>query len=76
MNRKANLKAANDWVEATPADRVMASLDMAMPPVAPPASLWARIEEKLAAAELISVAGLAMERYDEGARRKLALGCA
>jgi anti-sigma factor ChrR (cupin superfamily) len=65
---------AEQWFEPTSEERALASLDMAMPPVTPPASLWARIEERLAAAELISVAGLALERFEEGRWRKLAPG--
>ncbi len=73
MTRKVATKA-DAWIEPTSEEWAMASLDVAMPPVTPPASLWARIEQRLAAAELISVAGLALERFEEGRWRKLAPG--
>ena len=73
MTRKVAIKA-DAWIEASPADRAMASLDMAMPAMTPPASLWARIEQKLAAAELISVAGLAMQGFEQGSWHRLAPG--
>lgn len=74
MSRKAAAKAVETWSDVTPAEVALASLDMAMPPVEPPAGLWARIERSLAANDLISVAGVALEHYNDGAWRKLAPG--
>jgi anti-sigma factor ChrR (cupin superfamily) len=74
MRRKAAIKADETWSDASPFEAAIAGLDMAMPPVEPPAGLWARIERSLAANDLISVADLALERFDEGAWRKLAPG--
>jgi len=74
MSRKAADRAGEGWIEATPQERALASLDMAMPPADPPVGLWARIEEKLAAIAPISVAGMDIERYATGAWRRLAPG--
>ncbi|MGZ5986946.1 MAG: cupin domain-containing protein [Caulobacteraceae bacterium] len=73
MTRKVASKA-EQWIEPTPEERAMASLDMAVPAVTPPASLWARIEARLAAAETIGVPAVAMERLEEGRWRRLAPG--
>jgi anti-sigma factor ChrR (cupin superfamily) len=70
MTRKA-AAISEDWVEPTPADQAMASLDLAMPPVTPPAGLWARIEEKLSAVQPIALPpGLDIERWAQGPWRK------
>jgi anti-sigma factor ChrR (cupin superfamily) len=74
MSRKAATKAAETWVEASPEELALASLDMAMPPVEPPAGLWARIERSLAANDMVSTAGLALEHDEAGAWRNLAPG--
>jgi anti-sigma factor ChrR (cupin superfamily) len=74
MSRKAAGKAEVTWSDATPIEAAIASLDMAMPAVEPPAGLWARIERSLAANDLISVASLAFERFEDGAWRRLAPG--
>lgn len=69
MTRKATARNDN-WIEPTEADQAMASLDMAMPAVEPPAGLWARIEQKLSAVQPISLAGVDLERFAQGPWRK------
>ena len=56
MTRKAAAKPEDAWIEATPAERAMASLDMALPSVTPPAELWAGIDRALAGAQVIALA--------------------
>ena len=65
-------KAAKDaWVEPTARERALASLDMAMPPLEPPAGLWAKIERRLAAVQPIALPpALDIERLAEGPWRK------
>lgn len=78
MTRRAvteSLRVSGDtWIEATPAERAMASLDMALPAMTPPADLWAGIDQALSGAQMISVAGIDIERFAQGAWRKLAPG--
>jgi len=74
MTRKVATKADETWIEPTASERAMASLDMAMPAVTPPAELWAGIDQALAAQQMISIAGLDIERFAEGAWRRLAPG--
>ena len=69
MTRKAAARK-DDWVEPSAADQAMASLDMAMPPVAPPEGLWARIERELSAVQPIAVSGVELERFASGPWRK------
>jgi anti-sigma factor ChrR (cupin superfamily) len=69
MTRKAAART-EDWTPPTAADQAMATLDMAMPAVEPPAGLWARIEQKLAAVQPITVPGVDLERFAEGPWRK------
>ena len=63
---------ADPRIESASDDPAAPSLDGAA--ATPPASLWARIEERLAAAELTSVSTLALARFGEGRWRQLAPG--
>jgi anti-sigma factor ChrR (cupin superfamily) len=69
MTRKAAARQ-DGWIDPTTADQAMASLDMAMPPVTPPAGLWARIEQQLSADQPITVPGVDLERFAQGPWRK------
>jgi anti-sigma factor ChrR (cupin superfamily) len=73
MNRKVTARAA-PWIASASGARTPESPDMAAPAVTPPADLWARIERRLAAAELATVATPAVERVEEGRWRDLAPG--
>ncbi len=75
MSGKAAKDAGEDWVEPTAEERAWASLDMAAPAGAPPADLWAKIEQRLAAAEPIAIpSDLDIERYAQGPWRKAYAG--
>ena len=69
MTGKASARK-DDWIEPTAADHVMASLDLAMPPVAPPAGLWARIERSLGAGRPNTAPVVDLERFAQGSWRK------
>ena len=72
MTRKVAAEAAQR-IEATPEDRSATDCGLANPAQGPPAGLWARIEERLAAAELTTVSP-SVERVDDGRWRQLAPG--
>jgi anti-sigma factor ChrR (cupin superfamily) len=69
MTRKAR-PGPDEWMEPSASERALASLDMAVEPVAPPEGLWARIEAKLSAAQPIDVSGLDIERFAAGPWRR------
>ena len=82
MSRKPAADA-DAWIEPTATELAMASLDMAIPSINPPAGLWARIEADIAAAPPIgraaepaqvARAAEAVERYVGGVWRNLGPG--
>jgi anti-sigma factor ChrR (cupin superfamily) len=79
MSRKAATDA-DAWIEPTATELAMAGLDMAMPPVDPPAGLWARVAADIAAAPPVggtaqaAQAAEAVERYEGGVWRTLSPG--
>jgi anti-sigma factor ChrR (cupin superfamily) len=61
-------RAKPDDLDLGPEERALASLDLAMPPVAPPAGLWARIDAALEGP------AVSIQRFAEGRWRKMAPG--
>jgi hypothetical protein len=61
------------WPAEAPVAEAMASLDLAAPPVAPPARLWARIDAALGREEAAGK-GVAVSRLAEGRWRQIAPG--